>query len=86
MVGENSGGQALYQRVVDILSPYIGPTTSKASVKLFLKQAGVMPDQLLPEHLADLAARLEPGLRVFVGPETAKALGQRVAHAAGEAA
>jgi len=86
MTAKGSAGEPLFLRVVEILSPYIGPTTSRASVKLFLKQDGILPEQLEPAHLPALAARLEPGLRVFVGLETAKALSRRVANAAGEVA
>jgi len=76
-------GEPLFERVVEILTPYIGATTSRASVKMFLRKDGLEPGQLSPEHLAQLAARLEPGLRVFVGGDTAKALSQRVAVANG---
>jgi hypothetical protein len=85
MAARVPAGEPLFQRVVEILSPYIGPTTAKASVKMFLKQDGIAPEQLEPGHLPALAARLEPGLRVFVGLGTAKALSHRVAKASGGA-
>ena len=82
MANQPKGGLELFDRVVDILSPYIGHATARASVRMFLREIAIEPEQIEARHLDHLAKKLEPGLRVFVGGPTASMLGRRVIRAA----
>ena len=75
---------SLFDQVVDLLSPYIGNITSKASVTMFLNEAGVTPEALGPQHLLALAGKIRPGLSVFVGKAKAEALANQI-HSLGPA-
>lgn len=70
--------EPLFDKVVGVLTPYIGETSARASVGLYLKQVGVDPQKLDTSDLEHLAQKLEPGMRVFVGGLKAKMLKRRI--------
>ena len=70
--------ESLFDKVVSVLSPDLGNTTARASVKMFLKEFSVSPDAVGPEHLDQLAAKIKPGLHVFVGKTKAETLTNKI--------
>jgi hypothetical protein len=70
--------RTLFEKVVAILSPYLGEMTSRASIKMFLLEFEVTPETFGPEHVSGLAEKLKPGLKVFVGNTKADVLTQQV--------
>jgi len=70
--------ETLFDKVVAVLSPDLGNTTARASVKMFLKEFSVAPDAVGPEHLDRLAAKIRPGLNVFVGKTKAETLTNKI--------
>jgi hypothetical protein len=68
----------LFDEVVAVLSPYLGTTTSRASVKMHLKDLKRNPDSIEPGDLETLSRKLTPGMKVFVGTDKAEELAVRV--------
>lgn len=68
----------IFDKVVAILAPYLGETTARASIKMYLKQLKVKTDELDADALNKLASKLKPGLKVFVGSDRADELTDQV--------
>jgi hypothetical protein len=68
----------LFQEVVEILTPYLGPNTARASVKMFLTKVNLTPEQFRPRHIDKVLGKIEPGLRVFVGGAKASAVSKKI--------
>ncbi len=63
----------LSDRIVEILTPYIGKAMAQSSLKVNCEiHLRISPDQLTQEHLPDLCKKLIRGLKVFVGAENAQ--------------
>jgi hypothetical protein len=68
----------IFDKIVAILAPYLGDTTARASVKMYLKDLKLNADELDADALDKLASKLKPGLKVFVGSDRADELVNQV--------
>lgn len=58
----------LSNKIIDILTPYLGKVMSESSLKLNCTvHLHIPPEQLSREHLPALCDKLIKGLKVFVG-------------------
>lgn len=68
----------IFDKVVAILAPFLGATTARASIRMYLKDLKINADNLDAEGLEQLAQKLKPGLKVFVGSQRAGELVEEV--------
>lgn len=60
------------------LAPILGPTMAKAAVEAHSSRLSIEGGEIDEESLRDLLARLELGLKVFVGPDKSSAVMQEI--------
>ena len=65
---------SLFDRIIQVLTPDLGLTMARSSVRMFLKKENITVDDLDYKDLPVLANRLKPGLTVFVGNAKAEHL------------
>ena len=58
---------AFADRVVDVLTPLLGPHTAKRALAMICKKAGKEPKQLGPADLEVAQSTLRPMLRTLIG-------------------
>jgi hypothetical protein len=58
---------AFADRVVDVLTPLLGPHTAKRALAMICKKAGKEPEQLGPADLEVAQSTLRPMLRTLIG-------------------
>jgi len=56
------------------IAPFVGATLARASIRAHAERLGIDGAELSAEQVGELLARLEKGLRVFVGSPKAAAL------------
>ena len=61
----------MVDRIIGVLSPYIGSHMARATVEAHAVKLGLDPQHLTRTELAALADRILLGLRIFVGPAKA---------------
>ncbi len=70
----------LVKKIIEVLAPYLGDNMAWASIKMFTKEKKISLDEISSRHLPALAAKIEPGLRIFVGQVKAEALTSEIAN------
>ncbi len=73
-----ASGQALYQEILDAVSPYTGGIVAKATLQHQSAEMGLTPDTIAAQHIPELAERITKGLSAFVGPDLAGRAGQLI--------
>ncbi len=69
---------SLLDRIIQVLTPDLGLTMARSSVRMFLKKENISVEDLDYKDLPTLASRLKPGLTVFVGNTKAEHLAAKI--------
>lgn len=68
----------LFDKVINVLTPDLGTTMARSSIKMFLNKENITAEKLDYKDLLNLANRLKPGLTVFVGSTRASLLANKI--------
>jgi hypothetical protein len=64
------------QEIVAAITPFIGENMARSATRVHCEKLGIAEPHATPEQIEQLIARLETGLRVFMGREKATSLMQ----------
>ena len=62
------------QEIVAAITPFIGDNMARSATRVHCEKLGIADPDVTPQQVAMLIARLETGLRVFMGREKANSL------------
>ena len=62
------------QEIVTAITPYVGENMARSAARVHCEKLGIPDGPVTPEQIAQLIARLETGLRVFMGRDKASSL------------
>lgn len=64
------------REIVAAITPFIGENMARSATRVHCEKLGIAEPHVTPEQVAALIARLETGLRVFMGRDKATSLMQ----------
>jgi hypothetical protein len=64
----------MVEEIVRAVAPFIGDNMARSAARVHCEKLGITEPAMTPHQLEALIARLETGLRVFMGREKASAL------------
>ena len=64
------------QEIIAAITPFIGENMARSATRVHCEKLGISDAHVTPEQVEMLIARLETGLRVFMGREKATSLMQ----------
>jgi len=64
------------QEIVAAITPFIGENMARSATRVHCEKLGIADPHISPQQVEMLIARLETGLRVFMGREKATSLMQ----------
>ena len=64
------------QEIVAAITPFIGENMARSATRVHCEKLGIAEPNVTPQQVDMLIARLETGLRVFMGRDKANALMQ----------
>ena len=62
------------KEIVTAITPYVGENMARSAARVHCEKLGIPDGPVTPEQIAQLIARLETGLRVFMGRDKASSL------------
>lgn len=68
----------LAQEVEKILAAAVGDFIAKATTRKNCELIGVSPDELTPEHLPELAERIEKSVSFFSGKDVGRGVAEKI--------
>ncbi len=54
-------------KILNILTPFLGKNMSESSLSLYCKKLGISADAIGKNNLEDISKGLYPGLKIFLG-------------------
>jgi hypothetical protein len=68
----------LAQEVEKILAAAVGDFIAKATTRKNCELIGISPDELTPEHLPELAERIEKSVSFFSGKDVGRGVAEKI--------
>jgi hypothetical protein len=79
VTSNGDGAVSVADRLVESLSPFLGPFNARVAVRTFAKKTlSLAPDDLKAEHIPQLMDALQPMLCTLAGRAAAVALGEEI--------
>jgi hypothetical protein len=73
-----SNSNNYFNKMVDILTPYIGYIMSQGAINAQCKRIGILPESITKNDIVSLAEGMQKALTVFVGSDGARTLTDKI--------
>jgi hypothetical protein len=74
----NTFNNLYYNKIVEILSPFIGNIMAQGAVMSQCKKIGISPEKITKGEISKLAEGMKKALVVFVGTDGAQTITERI--------